>query len=489
MAKAALDKDLKKIVRLQDAAKDQWHGFIPLGFGVVFLIAVGVFASIFYGGFSDNLLIVTAAVVGGYMALNIGANDVANTMGPAVASRTLTMFGALLIAAVFNVAGAYIAGGNVISTISKGIIDPALISDQADFIFAMLSALFAAALWINVATIVGAPVSTTHAIVGGVMGAGIAAAGFEIVNWFTMGKIAASWVVSPVMGGAIAALIYQLVQMTIFRKENKIEAAVRFVPFFVAVMAAAFSAFLLVKGFKRVWAPSSLSVTLISLTFLMITPFVVRPLVARAAVGLVNRRKQVSKLFDVPLICGTALLAFAHGANDVANAIGPLAAIVSVSGGDAVASKVAVPSWVVGIGGFGIAYGLFFYGPRLIRVVGEKLTRMDQVRAFCVALAAAITVIIASVMGLPVSSTHTAVGAIFGIGLFREMLANKPVQVTPDGPPQPREKKRLLVRRQQLFSIIAAWLITVPSAAILAGIVYYILTTWVQPLGFVPRVL
>jgi PiT family inorganic phosphate transporter len=220
----------------------------------------------------------------------------------------------------------------------------------------------------------------------------------------------------------------------------------------------------------------------------MATPFVVRPFVARAAVGLANRRKQVSNLFDVPLICGTALLAFAHGANDVANAIGPLAAIVSVSGGDAVASKVTVPSWVIGIGGFGIAYGLFFYGPRLIRIVGAKLTRMDQVRAFCVALAAAITVIIASVLGLPVSSTHTAVGAIFGIGLFREMLANRPVRKTPDSPPKKREKKRRLVRRQQLFSIIAAWLITVPCSALLAGLMYYVLVTWVQPLEFVSRV-
>jgi PiT family inorganic phosphate transporter len=240
MAKSGLDKDLKKIVRLQDAAVEQWRNILPLSLGVTFLLAVGLFATYIYGGFWNNIVVVVAVVVGGYMALNIGANDVANTMGPAVASRTLTMFGALMIAAIFNVLGAYIAGGNVISTISKGIIDPALIRDQAVFIFAMLSALFAAGVWINVATWVGAPVSTTHSIVGGVMGAGIAAAGFAIVNWFTMGKIAASWVVSPVMGGAIAALIYQLVQLTIFRKDNKIEAAVRYVPFFVAVMAASF---------------------------------------------------------------------------------------------------------------------------------------------------------------------------------------------------------------------------------------------------------
>ena len=202
MAKPALDKDLKKIARLQDATMQQRLNLMPLAFGMFFLIGVSIFTSNLYGGFGANLIVVAAAVVGGYMALNIGANDVANIMGPAVGSRTLTMFGALLIAAVFNVSGALIAGGNVVSTISKGIIDPSQISDQAIFVTAMFSALLAAALWINLATWLNAPVSTTHAIVGGVAGAGIAAAGFAIVEWMTMLKIALSWVVSPVMGGA-----------------------------------------------------------------------------------------------------------------------------------------------------------------------------------------------------------------------------------------------------------------------------------------------
>lgn len=475
MSGRSLDKDLKKVARLQDTTVQLRRTAMPLAFGAVFLILVGGYTAFLFGGFSSNVIVVTAAVIGGYMALNIGANDVANTMGPAVASRTLTMAGALVIAAVCNVAGAFIAGGNVISTISKGIIDPALINEETVFIFAMLAALSAAAVWINIATILNAPVSTTHAIVGGVMGAGIAAAGFTVVNWATMGKIAASWVTSPVMGGVIAALLYQTVRLTIYNKENRVEAAVKFVPLFVAVMAAAFSAFLVMKGFKKIWTPDGLTVISISAAFLIITPFAIRPFVRRAALGIGNRRKEIAVLFRYPLIFGVALLAFAHGANDVANAIGPLAAIVSVSSGGEIGGKVAVPAWIVGIGGFGIAYGLSVYGPRLIEVVGEKLTRMDQVRAFCVALAAAITVIAASLLGLPISSTHTAVGAIFGIGLFREALANRPVRFTVDGPLEKREKKRLLVRRQQLITIVAAWLITVPSAAILSACLFWLL--------------
>ena len=191
-----------------------------------------------------------------------------------------------------------------------------------------------------------------------------------------------------------------------------------------------------------------------------------------------NRRKHISTLFNIPLIVSAALLSFAHGANDVANAIGPLAAIVSVAGSGAVASKVSVPLWVMAIGGVGISLGLMLYGPKLIRIVGKQLTRLDQTRAFCIALAAAVTVIIASILGLPVSSTHTAVGGVFGVGFLREMLANKPIRATPGAPLKKREKRRLLVRRQQLATIAAAWVVTVPSAGLMAGAVYFILSMW-----------
>jgi len=203
MAKPGLDKDLKKIGKVQAAALSQGKSFMPLGMALLFLIGVLVFTSMRYGEFSIGYVIAIAAAIGGYMALNIGANDVANNVGPAVGANALTMVGALIIAAVFESAGALIAGGNVVSTISKGIIDPSLIPDSSVFILAMISALLSAALWLNMATWFGAPVSTTHSIVGGVVGAGIAAAGFDIVNWFTMGKIVASWVISPLMGGLL----------------------------------------------------------------------------------------------------------------------------------------------------------------------------------------------------------------------------------------------------------------------------------------------
>lgn len=478
MAKPGLDKDLKKIGKLQAAAISQGQSLIPLGMGFLFLIGVLVFTSMRYGDFSVGYVIAIAAAIGGYMALNIGANDVANNVGPAVGANALTMVGALLIAAVFESAGALLAGGNVVSTISKGIIDPNMIANSSVFIAAMIAALLAAAVWLNLATWIGAPVSTTHSIVGGVVGAGIAAAGPDIVNWFTMGKIVASWVISPLMGGLIAAGLYQIVRVLIYQRDNKIAAAVRWVPVLVALMTAAFSAYLMMKGFKKIWKPSGNFVMLVSISLLLIVPFAVRPLTRRAANGLDNRRKHVTTLFNIPLIVSAALLSFAHGANDVANAIGPLAAIVSVAGGDAVGSKVSVPLWVMAIGGIGISLGLMLYGPKLIRVVGKQLTRLDQTRAFCIALAAAITVIIASILGLPVSSTHIAVGGIFGVGFLREMLANKPIRENPGAPLKKREKKRRLVRRQQLLTIAAAWIVTVPSAALLSGVIFFIISRW-----------
>ena len=352
MTKKTLDKDLGKISRLEGVMRQQRRGLIPLFVGLLFLVLVSLLAASLVGTGTRGLIVIVAAVIGGYMGLNIGANDVANTMGPVVASRTLTMAAALAIAAVGNVAGAFIAGGNVVSTISKGIIDPALIADPGVFVNAMLAALLASALWVNLATVLSAPVSTTHAIVGGVMGAGIAAAGFAVVNWGTMAQIAASWVVSPLMGGVIAAIIYQAVRQSIFERDDKIAAAVRYVPMFVGIMAGAFAMFLTMKGLGKIWQPPFYVVALIGAALLMITPRLVRPHVVRLASGLGQRSKDVRRLFDIPLICGAGLLAFAHGANDVANAIGPLAAIVSFEGGAEISAKVPVPFWVTAIGGF-----------------------------------------------------------------------------------------------------------------------------------------
>ncbi len=491
--KSRVDKDLSRFDKAERQALSAPTEKIKLAYGLAFLIAALFYATSQAGDVEGRIFIIVAGVIGGYMALNIGANDVANNIGPAVGARALTMTGALIIAAVFEAAGAILAGGDVVSTISKGIIDPDLIADSRTFILAMMAALLAAALWINLATKIGAPVSTTHSIVGGVLGGGIAAVGSQVVNWPVMGKIAASWVISPVLGGIIAALFLAVVKYAILYREDKIAAAKRWLPVLVAVMAAAFAAYLSVKGLKRIWRPDLATILFVSAAAFAIAYFLVRPMVARRAEGMENRNKSVNQLFVIPLICAAALLSFAHGANDVANAVGPLAAIVSATTSGDVAGKVEIPFWVMVIGALGISIGLALFGPKLIRTVGEQITKLNPTRAYCVALSAAITVIIASWLGLPVSSTHIAVGGVFGVGLFREMDSARrrrrrrklgelaAAAENPTLPPSAQQKRaqkaqrRKLVRRRHALTIAAAWVITVPSAALLSAVLYFVL--------------
>ena len=486
LSKPTLDKDLAKFVHVEVATRSLANDFVAHGIALLFLGAAGVFAGIYAGVEANTALVIFAAVLGGYMALNIGANDVANNVGPAVGSRAMTLMTALVIAAVFESAGALLAGGDVVSTISKGIIDPALVPDNNVFIMAMMAALIAAALWINLATVIGAPVSTTHAVVGGVMGGGIAAAGFGLVNWATMGKIAASWVISPLLGGIIAALFLFFIKVNVIYREDKIAAARRWIPLLIAIMAGAFACYLSIKGLKRVWKPDGLSVAMIATAAFLIAWTIVHPLIKRQSEGMENRNKSLRTLFQIPLICSAALLSFAHGANDVANAIGPLAAILHSAEFGNIATKAAVPPWIMVIGAFGISLGLFLYGPKLVRMVGDKITKMNPMRAYCVALSAAITVIIASWLGLPVSSTHIAVGAVFGVGFFREYYTSRGTRRlgkvtefgatagTTKGPDEIRRRK--LVRRSHFLTIIAAWVITVPAAAVLSAIIFHALT-------------
>ncbi|MDP6708697.1 MAG: anion permease [Alphaproteobacteria bacterium] len=488
--KETLAKDLDKIVRIEEATSTLARRALKLGLSVLFLIAVLLGLTLITGGAERSLFVIVAGVIGGYMAINIGANDVANNMGPAVGSRVLTMGGALVIAAVCEAAGAILAGGDVVKTVSKGIIDPTLMADADVFILAMMAALLAAALWINLATYIGAPVSTTHSIVGGVMGAGLAAAGFAIVNWPTMAKIAASWVLSPLLGGVIAAIFLAFIKDRIIYQHDKIAAARRWVPVLVALMAGVFSACLMMKGLKRVWRPEPFIVVAVGAVVFAIVFWVMKPLIRRRSEGMENRNKSLRTLFAIPLICSAALLSFAHGANDVANAVGPLAAIVDVTGSGTVSAKVDVPIWVMIVGAAGIAVGLALFGPRLIVMVGEQITKMNPMRAYCVALSAGITVIIASALGLPVSSTHIAVGAVFGVGFFREyytarrkhinhgLYSNRRPAKRPDDRSQPVEaaRRRRLVRRSHLLTIVAAWLITVPATALLAAVVFLVLS-------------
>ncbi len=510
--KTALDKDLNKIVRLEKATHEAGLQSLKIGVGLLFLLLVWAYLVVETGAVEGGMFVIAAGVIGGYMALNIGANDVANNIGPAVGSQALTMTGALIIAVIFEGAGAILAGGDVVSTIKNDIIDASAMPDTQTFIWAMLAALMAAAVWLNLATYIGAPVSTTHSIVGGVLGAGVAAIGWQGVNWVTMSAIAASWVISPVMGAVIASAFLAAIKYLIVFQDDKIAASRRWVPVFVAIMAATFSVYLIMKGLKHVWQPGLLAVLAIAAAAFVVAHAIIKKLVDRAAASLDNTRKSVSQLFTVPLICSAAMLSFAHGANDVANAVGPLAAVVSaVSTGD-VTAKVPVPLWVMMVGALGIGAGLMLFGPKLVRLVGEKITKLDRMRAFTVALSASITVIIASSLGLPVSSTHIAVGAIFGVGFFREYLVNRRARalaaagsgpevslapaaaaeavqtaVPASGGGKKRKKKkrkarkRRLVRRQHLLTIAAAWIVTVPIAGVLGAMFFFAIRGMLLP--------
>ena len=499
--KTSLDKDLRKFVRIERATLEAGQRIVKVGVGILFLVAIWLITTISYYDIAlfpitDNAAFVVAAcIIGGYMALNIGANDVANNVGPAVGSKALTLVGALIIAAIFETAGALLAGGDVVSTIKNDIIDIARMPDAKTFIHAMMAALLAAALWLNLATYIGAPVSTTHSIVGGVMGAGIAATGLDAVNWITMSKIIASWVISPVLGGVIAAAFLAFIKFFIYYRDDMITAAKRWVPVLVAIMGGIFTIYLVMKGLKKIWKPEPWAPYAIGGSAFFFFYVAVKPMVDKAAERLENRRKAVSTLFTIPLICAAALLSFAHGANDVANAVGPLAAIVSAATTGAVGSKVGIPLWVMIVGAVGISGGLVLFGPRLINTVGEQITRLDRARAFTVALSAAITVIIASALGLPVSSTHIAVGGVFGIGFLREYLDRKKKRENilaikmaaafaigeTESADWERQRKKLynirgrkLVRRKHLMTIVAAWVITVPLSAILSATLFAI---------------
>jgi PiT family inorganic phosphate transporter len=338
---------------------------------------------------------------------------------------------------------------------------------------------------VNLATWLGAPVSTTHSVVGGVMGSGIAAAGFAAVNWPTMGAIAASWVISPVLGGAIAAGFLAFIKAKIIYQDDKIAAARRWVPVLVAIMAGTFAAYLALKGIKKIIKIDMGTALLIGAITCAVVYVVTKPLVRRQSEGMENRNKSIKTLFGLPLVLSAALLSFAHGANDVANAVGPLAAIVHASEFNDFAANVAIPSWVMVIGALGISFGLFLFGPKLIRMVGSQITKLNPMRAYCVALSAAITVIVASWLGLPVSSTHIAVGGVFGVGFFREWhmerrlrqsSATRPVikQIAPE-----ERRRRKLVRRSHFMTIVAAWIITVPAAALMSGLIFLLLNTMV----------
>jgi inorganic phosphate transporter, PiT family len=524
--------DLENINQISDAGSSARKDLLRIGLALIFIIFVMFYVSASTDGVKGHYLLIVAAMFGGYMALNIGANDVANNVGPAVGSKALTMTGAIIIAAIFEAAGALIAGGDVVSTIKENIINPSLIKNSDTFIWLMMASLLAAAIWLNVATYLNAPVSTTHSIVGGVLGAGIAAGGMGIANWPVFGTIAASWVISPLLGGAFAALFLFIIKRKITYQQDMLAATIRTVPVLISIMTWAFSTYILMKGFKHIWKVDIITAGSIGLALAIAVFFLVKRRISKRSVHMVASKDSVNTLFTLPLICSAALLSFAHGANDVANAVGPLAAINDAIFQHGVTSKAAIPLWVMMVGAIGISIGLALYGPKLIKTVGSEITELDKMRAFCIAMSAAITVIFASQLGLPVSSTHTAVGAVFGVGFLREFLkrsnakrmeeirlhhentdpekieafliAFKKASIDEKGAMlkdlklkaklqeetflSKRDRKSLkkvyrqeLVKRSHLYKIAAAWIITVPLSGVLAGLIYFTIRGMMLP--------
>lgn len=516
--------EFKDFNDIEKATKRGRREFARLGMGLLFVVCIMIYTALGVGVTgTQGIMLVVAAMIGGYMAMNIGANDVANNVGPAVGSHAITMTGAIVIAAIFEVMGALVAGGDVVSTIRGGIINPEAIADNNRFIWLMTSALLAGAIWLNFATAVGAPVSTTHSIVGAVLGAGVAAGGIDAANWNTMGGIAASWVISPVLGGLVAAGFLFWIKRAITYQADMVAAAQKTVPLLIALMAFAFSTYLILKGLNKVWKVDFWTACAIGAAIGAATWQLTAVSIRRRAGQLGNDKASINSLFTVPLIFAAALLSFAHGANDVANAIGPLAAIADTVMHGAVSEKATIPLWIMLVGALGLALGLGLYGPKLIRTVGSEITELDQMRAFCIAMSAAVTVIVASQMGLPVSSTHIALGGVFGVGFLREFIKSNYSKMveeirehhlgedrevvdaflkrftqasiqekremldqlktrTAQADLSKYERKQMrrvyrheLVKRSAVFRIAAAWIITVPASALMAAMIYYMI--------------
>jgi PiT family inorganic phosphate transporter len=373
-----------------------------------------------------SVFIMLAIVLGLYMTWGIGANDVANAMGTSVGSGAITIKQAIIIAAIFEFAGAFIAGGNVTKTIRKGIIDPTpILGNPEILVWGMLSALLAAALWLTVASWMGWPVSTTHSIIGAIVGFAMVGIGMDAVNWPKIGTIVISWVVSPMVGGTFSYLIMRSIQRFILDTDTPFRNAQRYAPLYIFFVGFLISLVTLFKGLKHLEIElnipeSFLIAVLLGCIVAVIGRFLIVRLKMQEAESVHDQFTQIERIFGVMMLFTACAMAFAHGSNDVANGIGPMAAVVSIvqSGGE-MAQDSALPLWILVLGGCGIILGLATLGYRVIQTIGTKITELVPTRGFSAELAAAATVVLASRTGIPVSTTHIAVGAVVGVGLAR----------------------------------------------------------------------
>ncbi len=408
-----------------------------------------------------TVFVVIAIIFGLYMTWGIGANDVANVMGTSVGSGAITVTTAIIIAGIFEFAGAALAGGHVTKTIRKGIIDPTpIVNNPEILIFGMLGSLLAAAVWLMIASNRGWPVSTTHSIIGAVVGFAIAGIGADAVQWDKIGQIVASWVISPALGGTVAFVLMLSIRHLILNTDRPFHNAQRWGPVYVFLVGFIIALVTLFKGLKHLNLDLSVTMSFVSATVIGL---------GIAAVGwlLIRRVKidenadrdhhfaSVEKVF-VPMMLFTACgMAFAHGSNDVANGIGPLAAVYGlVESGGEVAQKSELPIWILLLGGIGIVVGLATYGRRVMRTIGTKITELTPTRGFCATMAAAATVVLASRTGMPVSTTHIAVGAVMGVGLARGIGA---------------------IDLRVIGGIVVSWIVTLPVGGVLSALFFFTL--------------
>jgi len=408
-----------------------------------------------------TVMITLGVIFGLYMTWGIGANDVANVMGTSVGSGAITVTTAIVIAGIFEFAGAALAGGHVTATIRKGIIDPSSISGTPEvLVFGMLAALLAAAVWLMIASSRGWPVSTTHSIVGAVVGFAIAGIGLDAVKWDKIGQIVASWVVSPLLGGTIAFILMVSIRRFILNTENPFQSAKRWGPVYVFLVGFIIALVTLFKGLKHLNLDLSIPMSFVAAALIGLGVAIIGwVLIQKVKVDDDADRDyhfaSVEKVF-VPMMLFTACgMAFAHGSNDVANGVGPLAAVYGlVQSGGEVAQKSELPIWILLLGGVGIVVGLATYGYRVMRTIGTKITELTPTRGFSATMAAAATVVLASRTGMPVSTTHIAVGAVMGVGLARGIGA---------------------IDLRVVGGIVISWIVTLPVGALLAALFYFTL--------------
>ncbi len=408
-----------------------------------------------------TILVILALVFGFFMAWGIGANDVANALGTSVGSGAITIKTAIIVAAIFEFAGAALAGGSVTRTIRKGIIDPSAIADRPEIlVYGMLAALLAAGVWLAAVSAKGWPVSTTHSIVGAIVGFAVAGIGVDAVAWGKVGQIVLSWVVSPALGGCFAFLLMRSIQKLIFNAEQPFKAAVKWGPFYIFLMGFAISLVTLFKGLKHLNIDLNLIESILAASVIgCVVAIIGRKAVSRIEVDEEADRDfhfaSVERVFAPMIVFTACAMAFAHGSNDVANGVGPLAAVYGlVQSGGEITQALPMPFWILVLGGVGIVFGLATYGYRVMQTIGGKITALTPTSGFCATVAAAITVILASRTGMPVSTTHIAVGAVMGVGLARGFAA---------------------LDLRVIGNIVVSWIVTLPAGGVLAAAFFFML--------------